>query len=155
MVEETTLAILKMQGSRAITIVSLHRKLVFDIKVNPYWPKGTIQSSKLAAKNFESSEFHHNMWNSYLILGFVSAHIPRNTVSTLKLRWSYTALWKDVVLPSATTLSNIRSRESALTVDAIIKQLLSRNTVRLPLDRWKSTNKLSITSVIGYYMDRH
>jgi hypothetical protein len=36
MVDETTLAILKRQGSRGITIVSLQRKLIFDIQFNPY-----------------------------------------------------------------------------------------------------------------------
>jgi len=36
MVNETTLAILKRQGSQGITMVSLQRKLIFDIQVNPY-----------------------------------------------------------------------------------------------------------------------
>jgi len=35
-VDETTLAILKRQGSRGITIVSLQRKIRFDIQFNPY-----------------------------------------------------------------------------------------------------------------------
>ena len=35
-VDETSLAILKRHGSRGITIVSLQRKIRFDIKVNPY-----------------------------------------------------------------------------------------------------------------------
>ena len=35
-VDETTLAILKRQGSRGITIVSLQRKLRFDIQLDPY-----------------------------------------------------------------------------------------------------------------------
>ena len=35
-VDETALAILKRQGSRGITIVSLQRKLIFDIQFNPY-----------------------------------------------------------------------------------------------------------------------
>ena len=35
-VDETTLAILKRQGSRGITIVSLQRKTIFDIQFNPY-----------------------------------------------------------------------------------------------------------------------
>jgi len=38
-VDETALAILKREGSRGITIVSLQRKTIFDIQVNPYWPK--------------------------------------------------------------------------------------------------------------------
>jgi len=35
-VDETALAILKRQGSRGITIVSLQRIIRFDIKFNPY-----------------------------------------------------------------------------------------------------------------------
>ena len=35
-VYETALAILKRQGSRGITIVSLQRKSIFDIQFNPY-----------------------------------------------------------------------------------------------------------------------
>jgi hypothetical protein len=35
-VNETALAILKRQGSRGITIVSLQKKIIFDIQFNPY-----------------------------------------------------------------------------------------------------------------------
>jgi hypothetical protein len=35
-VDETALAILNRQGSRGITIVSLSRKMIFDIQFNPY-----------------------------------------------------------------------------------------------------------------------
>jgi hypothetical protein len=35
-VDETALAILKWQRSRGITIVSLQRKILFDIQFNPY-----------------------------------------------------------------------------------------------------------------------
>jgi hypothetical protein len=35
-VDETVLAILKRHGSRGITIVSLQRKIIFDIQFNPY-----------------------------------------------------------------------------------------------------------------------
>jgi len=89
------------------------------------------------------------------MLGFVSAHIPRNVISYLELQRSYKALRNDLVLPSTTTLSNICRREYALTVDAIKKQLPIRNKVSLALDGWTSTNKLAITSVIAYYMDRN
>jgi hypothetical protein len=40
-------------------------------------------------------------------------------------------------------------------VDAIKKQLPIRNKVSLALDRWTSMNKIAITSVIAYYMDRN
>jgi hypothetical protein len=51
-------------------------------------------------------------------------------------------------------MSTICWREYTLTVDAIKKQLPSRNKVSLALDGWTSINKLAITSVITYYMDR-
>jgi len=40
-------------------------------------------------------------------------------------------------------------------VDEFKKQLPVRNKVSLALDGWTSTNKLAITSVIAYYMDRN
>jgi len=89
------------------------------------------------------------------MLGFVSAHIAWNAISNLELRRSYKALSNDLVRPSATTLSNICRRKYALTVDAIKKQLPIRNKVSLALDGWTSMNKLAITSVIAYTMDRH
>jgi hypothetical protein len=36
MVDETALAILMRQGSCGITIVSLQRKIIFDLQLNPY-----------------------------------------------------------------------------------------------------------------------
>ena len=152
-VDETALAILKRQGSREMKIVCSRREYIFDIQVNPYWPKWQTKRSKLAAKDFETSEFHQDMWNHYLMLGFVSAHIPWNAISNLELVWSYKMLLDELLLPSTTTLSNICRREYALGVDAIRKQLLSRNEVSLALDGWTSTNKLTITSVIPYCMD--
>jgi len=89
------------------------------------------------------------------MLGFVSAHIPWKAISYLEQRRSYNALRSEPVLPLASTLSSICQREYTLTVDAIKKQLLSRNKVSLALDGWTSTNKLGITSVIAYYMDRN
>jgi len=35
-VDETALAILKKEGSRGITIVSVPRKMILDIQINPY-----------------------------------------------------------------------------------------------------------------------
>jgi len=154
-VDETALAILKRQGSRGITIVSLQRIIRFDIKFNPYWSKWQTKLSKLAAKDFETSEFHQDTWNRYLRLGFVSARTPWNAISNLELQRSCKALRDDLVIPSATTLSNICRREYALTVDTIERQLPWRNKVSLALDGWTSTNELAITSVIAYYMDRN
>jgi hypothetical protein len=144
---------LKRQGSREITIVSLQREFGFEIQFNPYWPKRQTKRSKLADKDFDTSEFHQDTLNHYLMLGFVSAHIAWNAISNRELRRSYKTLLDNQVLPPTTTLSNICHREYALTVDAIKKQLRSRNKVSLALDGWTSMNKLAITSVIAYYMD--
>jgi len=153
--DETAFAILKRQGSREITIVSLQKKIGFDIQFNPYRSKWQTKGLKLAAKDFPTSEFHQDSWNGYLMLGFVSAHVLWNTISNLELRRSYKALRDDLILPSATTLCNICRREYALTVDAIKMQLPLRNQVSISLDGWTTTNKLAIKWVISYYMDRN
>jgi len=66
-VDETALAILKRPGSWGITIVSLQRKIRFDIQFNPYWPKWQTKCSKLATKDFQSSEIRQDTWNRYLM----------------------------------------------------------------------------------------
>jgi len=126
-VDETALAILRRQGSQRITIVGLLSQVIFDIQVVPYSLEWQTKRSKLAAKDFETSEFHQDTWNRYLMLGFVSAHSRWNAISNLELQWSYKALRDDIVLPSATTLNNICRWEYAVTVDAIKKQLPLRN----------------------------
>ena len=153
-VDEPALAILKRQGSRGITIVSLQRKVIFNIQFNPYWPKWQTKCSKLAPKHFEPSKFRQDMWNRYHMLGFHSANIPWKAISNLGLWRSYEALCYDLVLPSAMIFHNISSWKYALTEDAIKKQLPLRNKVSLALDGWTSTNKLAISSVMAYYMDR-
>jgi len=152
-VDKTALAILNRQGSRGITILTTQRKIIFDIQVDPYWPKWQTTRSKLAAQDFETSEFRQDTWNRYPMLGFVSAHIAWNAISSLELRQSYKAVRDDQVLPSATTFSNMCCREHSLSADAIKKQLPSRNKVSLALDGWPSPNQLAIKSVIAYYMD--
>jgi hypothetical protein len=64
-------------------------------------------------------------------------------------------LHSELFLVLATTLGNICRREYALTVDAIKTQLPSRNKVSLNIDGCISTNTLSITSVVAYYMDQN
>ena len=155
MVDETSLAIRMRQGSRGITIVSLQRKVIYDIHINRYWSKWQTKCSKVAAKDFENSEFHQDTWNRYLMLQFVVANIQRNTISDLELTQSYEALRSDIVLPSTTTYDIIWQREYALTVVAIKKQLPSRNSGSLVVDRQTSTNKLAIMLVIAYYMDQN
>ena len=89
------------------------------------------------------------------MLGFVSAQIAGKAISNLELRRSYKSLRDDLVLPSDMTLRNIVQREYTPTVDAIKKQLPIRNKVCSALNRWTSTNKLAITSVIVYNIDRY
>jgi hypothetical protein len=73
----------------------LLRKIIFDIQFNPYWPKWQTKCSKLADKNFETSDFHQDTCNRYIMLGFLSAHIPWNAISKLELWQSYKALRDD------------------------------------------------------------
>jgi len=153
-VDETAFAILLRQESRGIPKVCSQRKIKFDIQVDPYWPKWQTKCSKLAARDCETSEFYQDTRSRHIMLGFVSADIPWNAISNLELRRSYKALCDDLVLPSATTPSNICRKEYELTVDAIRKQLTSRNKVSLALDGCTSPNKLAISSVIAYYMNR-
>jgi hypothetical protein len=99
----------------------LQWKIKFDIQFYQYWPKWQTKHSKLAAKDFETSEFHQEMWNCYHVLAFVLANIPWNAISNLELRQSYKALRNHLVLPSTMTLRTICRKEYALTVDAIKK----------------------------------
>jgi hypothetical protein len=115
----------------------------------------TKKHSKLAAKEFDAAKFNQDTWNRYLMLGFVSAHIPLNTKSNLELRRSYKASRNELVLPSATTVSNICWMEYALPVDSIKKQLPAQNNISLTLDGWTSTNKLAITLVVADFMDQN
>jgi len=155
MVAETALAILKRHGSRGITLDSSQRKIRFDKWVDPYWPKWQTKCSKRAAKDVDTSKFHQDTWNPFLMLVFVSAHIPWNAISNLELRRSYKALRNDLVQLSAMSLRNICQRKYALTIHAIKMQLRSGNNVSLALDWCTSMNELAITSVIAYYMDRN
>jgi len=153
-VDETALAILKREGSGGITIVWLQRMMIFYPQFNPYWPKWQTKHSKLAAADIDSSEFHQDTWNRDLMLEFDSANIPWHGIANLERPWLCKVWCNDQLLPSTMTLEIICQREYALTFDAIKKQLLFWNKVSLALDRWTSTNKLPITSVIVYHMDR-
>jgi hypothetical protein len=59
------------------------------------------------------------------------------------------------LLLSASTLSSTFQSEYTLTVDAIKKQLATRNKISLPVDGWTSTNNLAKISVIANFMDRN
>jgi hypothetical protein len=60
--------------------------------------------AKLGAKNHQTSEFFQYTWNRYLMLGYVSARIPSNTISNLKLQCS----WKVSVSHSSEQLLWVR-----------------------------------------------
>jgi len=85
-VDEAAWVIMRRQGSRGISIVSLLSHVIFDIQVVPYWLEWQIKRSKLAPKNIENSKFHQDTWNRYHMLRLVSAHIPWNAISNLELR---------------------------------------------------------------------
>ena len=89
------------------------------------------------------------------MLRSVSAHIPWYAISNFGLGRSYKALRSYLVLPSATTLSNICRSGYALTMDAFRNHLPSRNEVCVALYAWTLTIKLAIMSVITYYMDQN
>jgi hypothetical protein len=89
------------------------------------------------------------------MLGFLSPYITWNAILNLQLWWWYKALWSNLMLPSATALSNICRTEYGLTMDATKKQLPSRKIVSLALDEWTSTINHTITSVNTYYTDEH
>jgi len=150
-VDETALPILKRQGHRGIAIVSSQRKIIFDFPVKPYWPKWQTKRSKPADEDFETSEFHQETWNRYLIIQFLSADIAWNIISNPKLRRSCEVLRDDLVRPSAMPLTNICRWVYALTVNAIYKQFPAKNTFCLALDRLTWTIKQAITAVIDYH----
>jgi len=93
----------------------------------------------LAAKNYLTAELQQDTWNHYLMLRFVSAHIPWNDISNIEQRWSFNASRGEQVLPSDSTLSTIFWRDYLLTVSASTKQLPSGNKICLALDWWIST----------------
>jgi len=105
--------------------------------------------------DIDTAEFHEDIWNCYLMLGFVLAHIPWNATSKLEFQWSYNALQSVLVLPSTRMLNNICQREHKVTVDGIMTQLPSRNDNSFALDGWTSTNILAIMSSIACYLDRN
>jgi len=143
MADEPALAILMKHGTWECQILSWQRKFIFHIQVGPYWLKWQTTCAKLAANDFETSEFHNDTSNRYLIFLFVLAYIPYKAIWILKQPRSFKPLRSDLVLLSVTTLRKIRGSEYLLTVDAIKEQLPLQNNLSLALDGWTSTNKLA------------
>jgi len=98
--------------------------------------KWQTKHSKLPAKDFETCDFHQDMWYPYIMLGYVLAHIPWNAILNCEPQWSNIATQCDLLLPSTTTRIIIAWKEYLLPKDAIQKQLPSRETVSLALDGW-------------------
>jgi hypothetical protein len=66
----------------------------------------------------------------------------------------FNALYHNLVLPVANTMRNIyQKKKYTLTIDAMNKQVPTKNKVCAALDGWISTNTLAILSMIGYYTD--
>jgi hypothetical protein len=89
------------------------------------------------------------------MLGLVSAPIPWYAMTNIYIGRSNTALWRELVILSTSTLSYICWREYSLTVDGIQKLLPSRNKVSLALDAWTLKNKVANISVITYDLDQN
>jgi len=156
MVKESSLAILtRQERSQGITIESTQRKFWFNNDVYVYWLNCETNCSKLAVAKFVTSKFQNDNGNRRLMLGYLSAHIQWRAISNVEVWHSYRALRSELVLLSATSHSDFLRRNYSLTVDAIMKLLFSRNQVSLGLDRWTSTNKMAIASLIAYYLDHH
>jgi hypothetical protein len=62
-VDDTALAIFKWEGSKGITIIRFQRNIRFDIPFDPSGSKWQAKCSKFADKDFDTSEFHQDMWN--------------------------------------------------------------------------------------------
>src|SRR3977135_1901706 len=114
----------------------------------------TAPRTRLADRDYTFEDYNPQMWSRFLMLGFLSAHIPFHAISNLELRRAFLALRTDIKLPSASNMGNLCSREYGLTLAAIKRQLPDQNKVSLALDGWTSCNRLAIESVIGYYIDR-
>jgi len=153
MVNDIVSATLKRQGSRGLAFVRSQSKFIFDIQVHPYWLKWLTKHSKQATKDLKTAKFHRDPCNRYLMLGFISAHTTGNAISALEVRRKWKGCRSNLMLRSATTLSNIFWSEYAQTVDANKKQLPLWNKVSLALGRWTLPNKLAITSANAYSMD--
>jgi len=111
--------------------------------------------STLEATDVVTAEFHQHTGNHYLILGFVLAHIPCNSISQHVLHHSYNVIRCELALSCARTISNICCTKYSLAVDAIKKQLPARNKVSIALAAWTSMNTLGIILVIAYNMEHN
>jgi len=154
-IDETALTILKWQGICGISMVRLQKKFIVDNSILPLLTQLTDRTLQTGSKGLPNCQISPRYLES----------LPqvRSCFGTHSMEWYIkpqavtviNASRGELMLPSASTLSNICRREYSLTVDAIKKQLPSRNDVCLACDGWTSTNILAETLGIAYYMDRN
>lgn len=90
-----------------------------------------------------------------MLLGFLSALIPFNSITNTEFRRVLISLKPGVSLPSVSTLRRLLATEYETTVKAIRDGIPEGQKVALALDGWTSGNKLAISSVIMYYISKN
>ena len=113
-----------------------------------------VKKRRQADLDVAVKESDPHTWNCYLLLGFLSALIPFNTITNLELRRILISLKPDVNLPSVSTLRRLLATEYEKTSKEIQDNIPEGKKVGLPLDGWTYGNKLAISSVIMYYISK-
>ena len=113
-----------------------------------------VKKRRQADLDVAVKEFDPHTWNRYLLLGFLSALIPFNTITNPELRRILFSLKPDVNLPSVSTLRRLLATEYEKTTKSIRDNIPEGQKVGLALDGWTSANKLAISSVIMYYISK-
>ena len=114
-----------------------------------------VKKRRQADSDIAVKEFDQHTWNRYLLLGFLSALIPFNTLTNPELRRILFSLKPDVNIPSVSTLRQLLATEYEKTTKAIQDNIPEGQKVGLALDGWTSGNKLAISSVIMYYISKN
>ena len=114
-----------------------------------------VKKRRQADLDIAVKEFDKHTWNRYLLLGFLSALIPFNTLTNPELRRILFSLKPDVNIPSVSTLRRLLSTEYEKTTQAIRDNIPEGQKVGQALDGWTSGNKLAISSVIMYYISKN
>ena len=114
-----------------------------------------VKKRRQADLDIAAKEFDQHTWNRYLLLGFLSALIPFNTLTNPELRRILFSLKPDVNIPSVSTLRRLLATEYEKTTQAIRDNIPEGQKVGLALDGWTSGNKLAISSVIMYYISKN
>ena len=109
-----------------------------------------VKKRRQADLDIAVKEFDQHTWNRYLLLEFLSALIPFNTLTNPELRRILFSLKPDVNIPSVSTLRRLLATEYEKTTQAIRDNIPEGQKVGLALDGWTSGNKLAIASVIMY-----